>query len=531
MGGSETYEARFRVTAEDDTGPVFDELGDKAAKTGEKVSGVFSKDTSKNLAHFNETGSKAAYLLSSMGGVAGQAGAAVTRFGGVVSSLAGKATILELGILAAGVAVVALGAKLYELANEGLVRTKKAIDDTVESIQKMREEAQKTDLAKALEGLSDLERRRLEYRSKLTELDIELINRDAELIALAVNMAEWTGREARENLEILRAKDETYQKALQASALLKSDVADTERLLALERDRAKGLFDVYGGAAARTIAAGATSGAGGVTGKRSAKKAAKEEASSGPKLRDMLEGGGGTSAADTIRANNEAIEAEEARHQKWLDDINAQFAEAREQRAEELFEREIELRQKWADEDKRIEEERIRQSEEAKRRQAEMVEQAAGIATAVTGIYEKIATSTAKSEKERVKHQAIAAAVYSAIQMVVEIAKAAASFASQDYLGGALHIAAAASFGVAAAFANRQSGGAGAGAASVSAPPSASDHEYWEKRKEEQGGSVTNFYVDGDVISGDDLGDWMSNEIEKANRRRRPGQTQASLRV
>ena len=148
---------------------------------------------------------------------------------------------------------------------------------------------------------------------------------------------------------------------------------------------------------------------------------------------------------------------------------------------------------------------------------------AEGFASEMSGIFGQIADNLEKQGKSASawrKAQGITMGIYYAIKAIGETAEAVASFASQNYAAGALHVAAAASHTVASVMSFVQLAQTGAASAPATAKPaqmSAKFQKFPETKAVGGGGPVTvNNYLMG--RSGADIGDRLSRAMWEGER-------------
>ncbi len=511
----------FRLRVRDESGEGFAALKSKAEATGPAMEGVVSKDLGNRLTHFNATGQKAAMILGQVGGSAGEAAGQVTRFGGVISSLVGRTSLLEAGLLAAGVAIVALGSKLYEIATGPVNAAVDALALAVEQSKKFREEIDAAMLAEtqAILGLTENEKRyqrALEDRKRLMReiLDLQIAQIESPLTKDAV-LLDFLNQKWGTSFGLQK---DSYDVAVSRLAVSESTVGmlgkevDEERKLAALKEEQGDLVGVRAGRAP------------------SAKKPETGHVLTedyGPS-REEEEAYEKSFGEDQDRVDA-AIERERLKYEVIL------YAEKRYyEESDKLAEDNFELKKNYSDAQLEHEKDIARERQKVEEESYEATNNTIGIVgkmgANLVDVYEKIAVATAKSEKEAAKHRAIAAAMLAALKIGEEIAYAASDFAAEKYWSGALHVVAAAMWAAQAATANMQGGGGG-GSASVAPSPGPTDRQYWQERKDAGQNAGLNIYISDTVIAGADADEAIFNMLKRYERRRNPGAARNEIEV
>lgn len=513
----------FRLRVRDESGEGFASLKSKAEATGPAMEGVVSRDLGNRLNHFNATGQKAAAILGQVGGSAGQAAGQVTRFGGVISSLVGRTSMLEAGVLAVGVAVVALGAKLYDMTYGALNAAEEKIGDTLKKtkdlITTIREGIQEREHTRL--GITDVEKERLKLLEQRSTLQVQLTRLEQEALQVEQESGEfWYGA----RFTMSEARKEEILLGNESVRLARAKLVEENELLGKLEEEIRAQKELaLAEESPSTI---------------SAEKPKKERTRArdydlGFEKWEDWEAESAYQYQLTEDLRMEAIERAEEQedaHRQYLADGWRAYYEESEKLAEANFEIKKQLSDAQFNHEKELNERRIDDEEKARETMSKTIDKVGTMGANLVGLYEKIAVATSKNEKEASKHRAVAAALLAVLKVGEEGAKAASSLADQDYLGFALHLIAAATWVAQAATANQQGGGGGA--AAVAAPsPGPTDRQYWQERKEsgEAGGIV--IHIHGDVFDGHTAGEKIADQLKDYNRKNNPTSPRSELEV
>lgn len=513
----------FRLRVRDESGEGFASLKSKAEATGPAMEGVVSRDLGNRLNHFNATGQKAAAILGQVGGSAGQAAGQVTRFGGVISSLVGRTSMLEAGVLAVGVAVVALGAKLYDMTYGALNAAEEKIGDTLKKtkdlITTIREGIQEREYTRL--GITDVEKERLKLLEQRSTLQVQLTRLEQEALQVEQESGEfWYGA----RFTMSEARKEEILLGNESVRLARAKLVEENELLGKLEEEIRAQKELaLAEESPSTI---------------SAEKPKKERT----RARDYdlgfekwedweAESAYQYQLAEDLRMD--AIEREQMQEENRAAILSVMDRMLWEQRfgtATEYYDKVEKKAQDQFELEQKLNKERIEEEEKSRAAMSSTIDKVGTMGANLVGLYEKIAVATSKNEKEASKQRAVAAALLAVLKVGEEGAKAASSLADQDYLGFALHLIAAATWVAQAATANQQGGGGGA--AAVAAPsPGPTDRQYWQERKESGEAGGISLHIHGDVISGHQAGQLIEDLLKELERKRNPTSPRSELEV
>jgi hypothetical protein len=453
--------ATFVIEGKDDTKKATDSAkrNVKAAANemgrSMKSAGFVTDKTGRALSQFNEKTEKGRQLLTTFGGALGGAAGQAVYYGGTLSYVVGRFSLLELGVMGAVAAVTAIGVAMYNQVIGPLDDAQEALKKTTEETNKLRianeKLLEKMDLAKL--GFTDFDFIILKTKRQRTELILQIANMEDKLKELnernaAARTVAWTLGEFGETAEgIAKAKNEL--------ALLNAELKDME-----ERARIKKLPALVPITEETEVER--------KTRVKKFEDRRKERERELGAARDVIlqreaqEAKERLALAEFDRRKKEqrerALNAEAARllaHHDHLADLEAAASKER-----------LDRERAEAEEIARIQEEQMRKREQSIRNAMDLAKESINVSAQLGDMFDLWGVSAAKSEKEREKAEAKRLATISAIKMAFEIAEAAAAFASQRYGEGAQHVLAAALYGatLGKALAGMAGGGAGAAA-------------------------------------------------------------------
>lgn len=370
------------------------------------------------------------------------------------SYIIGRFSFLELGIMAGVAAVAAIGVALYNSLIGPLNDAQEALGKTIEEVDKLTSST--ADLLEKLEltklGFTDADfavlkhkRKRTELLLKIAGLEDKLADQRTSALKLSVVMMLKEDVQSKEQLARAEARLEIIKD--QITALEK--LAEAEKLPALVpigTEEAKGRARGFAAEAERFRARKERER------QQEAAEFVKNRAAREKRAQIMADWEIEWERKEAARKER-ALTAEAARllrHHNHLADLEAAARK-----------KSLALEKKQADDLARIQEEQMKKREQSIQNQLALAEQSIGIASQIGDMFDLWGVSAAKSEREREKAEAKRIATISALNMALEIARAAAAYPNIPEM--AAHALAATLFAVSLGKAVASLSGAGAG--------------------------------------------------------------------
>jgi hypothetical protein len=451
--------ATFIIEGKDDTKKATDSakrnVKSAAREMGRSMqsAALVTDRTGARLSAFNERTEKMRQLLSATGTAAGGAAGEIAFYGGTMAAVVGKFGVAEIAILGVGAAIAGMGLAITAVLGP--------LNDAQEELKKTTEETNKLRIAneKLLEkmdlvklGFTEFDFTIVKAKQKRTELQLDLAKLQTRLVELsqsnrlvrdvAFTLGEFGEtvdgiKKARNEIELLNAQIKEMEERAEIKKLPAlvgiTEETETERKARVKRfeDRQKERERDLG--IARDVIL-----------MREAQEAKERLALAEHDRRKKVQ-------------RERALNAEAARllaHHDHLADLEASARKKR-----------LDAERKEAEELKKIQEEQLRAREQSIKNALDLAQQSVNISGQIGDMFDLWGVSAAKSEKEREKAEAKRIATLSAINMALELARAAAAYARYDFVAGAGHTLAVALYAATLGKALAGAAGGGAGAA------------------------------------------------------------------
>lgn len=234
-----TKNVDVNIQVKDKTGPGLKKTTQKiktaATQAGRAASGFVSEQTGRNLSQFNEKTEKGRQLMTAFGGAMGAAGGQVTYYAGTISYVIGRFKMWELATMGIIGGLVAIGAKMLQLANERynllIERTNKLVQET-DNFTKSIEDMVEAQLF-AYVQMSKWDIAEYKNRQKIQALETDLINLQQERSRIAIAAGIYASKATGDIDAQIRKVEDSIRKATDAMDLLEKG----ERLETLTRGR------------------------------------------------------------------------------------------------------------------------------------------------------------------------------------------------------------------------------------------------------------------------------------------------------
>lgn len=459
-GADKTAQAIGKVTA--------------ATKENAKVVETQAKATKAASVDIGKFGGALGIAGNTIGAFNSTAGQMVSRVGAATGAIQALTTValgpMGIALAAINVAVMAGTSLMADYGKEAEV-TKRKIDDLKRSLsdligEQQRQAAEEELLARVRGGRGNVQEQRgylasVQQQQAAARLGLEQLDGEAPTVASGEYGAFMARRrEFEQQLMRLSAEEADARRRVQEAeenARLVAENASARRALAYEAEIAEGEGRIGGGAAAPR------------GGRRGAATAAR-----GDNVESLMGRMGARGPFDADAAAFDEMMRE--REEQWLLEAEAAVLAQKERDAlvyEERMAAEEKVTQLLADEEERRREaaaESDRQRVESYQSAARAIEQIGGTITSVYDFVSAAGASADESAEARQKRELKRIAFAQSVEAIVNAARSAAAFATQDYVGGAayavasgLNIAAAAKAGVDAGNVPRTSGASSGG--------------------------------------------------------------------